>query len=132
MASWISNMRGFGRQSNKTQQNKASTPSPTMQSPASLTPGSSQQMPLSPGLSATAMSFENRDPSADNLSNQRPPFFFREQYANLIVKGNFMTLAAKPVLIEEGEWLAHQIVEQNRLLDGMLKIVQEADRNTGV
>lgn len=26
----------------------------------------------------------------------------------LIVKGNFMTLAAKPKLVEEGEWLAHQ------------------------
>ena len=40
--------------------------------------------------------------------NRKAPFFFREQYANLIVKGNFMTLAAKPVLVEEGEWLAHQ------------------------
>jgi len=40
--------------------------------------------------------------------HRRPPLFFREQWANLIVKGNFMTLAAKPVLIEEGEWLAHQ------------------------
>lgn len=40
--------------------------------------------------------------------NRARPFFFREQYANLIVKGNFMTLAAKPVLVEEGEWLAHQ------------------------
>jgi len=39
---------------------------------------------------------------------RRPPFFFRDDYANLIVKGNFMTLAAKPVLVEEGEWLAHQ------------------------
>lgn len=78
-----------------------------MQSPASLAPVSSQQMPLSPGLSATAMSFETREPSAEPL-NQRPPFFFREQYANLIVKGNFMTLAAKPVLVEEGEWLSHQ------------------------
>jgi len=81
--------------------------------------------------------------------NRKPPFFFREQYANLIVKGNFMTLAAKPVLVEEGEWLAHQgevvrtmghvmpmltcsVVEQNRLLDGMLKIIQEQDRNTGL
>jgi hypothetical protein len=79
-----------------------------MQSSATLAPGSSQQMPLSPGLSATAMSFESRDPSVEPLSNQRPPFFFREQYANLIVKGNFMTLAAKPVLVEEGEWLSHQ------------------------
>lgn len=55
------------------------------------------------------MSFESREPTNDSLNhNQRPPFFFREQYANLIVKGNFMTLAAKPVLVEEGEWLAHQ------------------------
>lgn len=45
----------------------------------------------------------------DNVNpNRKPPFFFREQYATLIVKGNFMTLAAKPILIEEGEWLAHQ------------------------
>jgi len=64
--------------------------------------------------------------------NRKPPFFFREQYANLIVKGNFMTLAATPVLVEEGEWLAHQVVEQNRLLDGMLKIIQEQDRTTGL
>jgi hypothetical protein len=25
-----------------------------------------------------------------------------------MVRGNFMTLAAKPILVEEGEWLAHQ------------------------
>jgi hypothetical protein len=55
------------------------------------------------------MSFETRDAHTDQHStNQRPPFFFREQYANLIVKGNFMTLAAKPLLVEEGEWLSHQ------------------------
>ena len=40
--------------------------------------------------------------------NRKPPFFFREEYAGLIVKGNFMTLAAKPVHVEDGEWLAHQ------------------------
>ncbi|GAB7348593.1 hypothetical protein MBLNU459_g6977t1 [Dothideomycetes sp. NU459] len=79
------------------------------------------------------MSFDSNGGSSENVNSiRKPPFFFREQYANLIVKGNFMTLAAKPVLIEEGEWLAHQVVEQNRLLDGMLKIVQEPDRNTGV
>jgi hypothetical protein len=52
------------------------------------------------------MSFENMQ-SQENQP-RRPPFFFRDDYANLIVKGNFMTLAAKPVLVEEGEWLAHQ------------------------
>ncbi len=43
--------------------------------------------------------------------NQQPkkqPIFFREDYAGFIVKGNFMTLAARPHLVEEGEWLAHQ------------------------
>ncbi|KAF2486812.1 Mob1/phocein [Neohortaea acidophila] len=59
------------------------------------------------------------------------PLFFRGEYAGFIVKGNFMTLAAKPHLVEEGEWLAHQIVEQNRLLSGMLRCVQEKDRTTG-
>jgi hypothetical protein len=39
---------------------------------------------------------------------RRPPYFFREEYAGLIVKGNFMTLAAKPVHVDDGEWLAHQ------------------------
>jgi hypothetical protein len=55
------------------------------------------------------MSFENISPSESQSSlARRPPFFFREEYSSLIVKGNFMTLAAKPVLVDEGEWLAHQ------------------------
>ena len=39
---------------------------------------------------------------------RKTPFFFREENTNLIVKGNFMTLAAKPEHVEKGEWLAHQ------------------------
>ena len=56
------------------------------------------------------MSYENIAPHDGQQSSlqRRPPFFFREEYSNLIVKGNFMTLAAKPVLVDEGEWLAHQ------------------------
>jgi hypothetical protein len=55
------------------------------------------------------MSFEGPSPSASQTSlHRRPAYFFREEYAGLIVKGNFMTLAAKPGLVEEGEWLAHQ------------------------
>jgi len=34
--------------------------------------------------------------------------------------------------VEEGEWLAHQISEQYRVLGGMLKIVQEMDPTRGV
>jgi hypothetical protein len=57
------------------------------------------------------MSFESQGAPSDGSvpsGTRRPPFFFREEYSNLIVKGNFMTLAAKPKLVEEGEWLAHQ------------------------
>jgi len=66
-------------------------------------------MPHSPALSST-MPFENQsgEPPSASPSPRRPPFFFREEYSSLIVKGNFMTLAAKPKLVEEGEWLAHQ------------------------
>jgi len=53
------------------------------------------------------MSFDSPG-GTESPHHRNPPFFFREKYATLIVKGNFMTLAAKPVLIEEGEWLAHQ------------------------
>ena len=57
------------------------------------------------------MSFESQgapDASSYASNSRRPPFFFRDEYSSLIVKGNFMTLAAKPKLVEEGEWLAHQ------------------------
>jgi hypothetical protein len=66
-------------------------------------------MPHSPALSS-AMSFDgsSQGGATEASSSRRPPFFFREDYSILIVKGNFMTLAAKPKLVEEGEWLAHQ------------------------
>jgi hypothetical protein len=56
------------------------------------------------------MSFESQGgpDGSQQGGSRRPPFFFREEYSSLIVKGNFMTLAAKPKLVEEGEWLAHQ------------------------
>ncbi|KAK3623632.1 hypothetical protein LTR56_021495 [Elasticomyces elasticus] len=61
------------------------------------------------------------------------PVFFKEPQSGFIVKGNFMTLAAKPHLVEEGEWLAHLVVEQDRLLSGCIKCIKGAqDRSTGL
>ena len=56
------------------------------------------------------MHFEPDQSGSDQQGerSQKPLYFFREEHAGLIVKGNFMTLAAKPVHVEEGEWLAHQ------------------------
>jgi hypothetical protein len=31
-----------------------------------------------------------------------------DAYAKHIVKGNFMTLSARPKTVEQGEWIAHQ------------------------
>jgi hypothetical protein len=77
-------------------------------------------------------------------------YFFQEKYAPLNVKGNFLTLCACPKNVELGEWLAHQsihgsgfvllgmmlmnfsVVEQNRLLHGMLQVIQEINGLTGL
>ncbi|KIW06746.1 uncharacterized protein PV09_02439 [Verruconis gallopava] len=137
MANFFNGLRqGFAGRNNKSQAGKGngqgvSSPT-TLSSPSSSLAPSLPSVPHSPGLSST-MSYENI-PAADSQPSlqRRPPFFFREEYSNLIVKGNFMTLAAKPVLVDEGEWLAHQVVEQFRLLDGMIQIIRTVDEKTGL
>jgi len=108
--------QGLAGRSNKGQQQQqgkggsASPTTPYSASPTSQQPPGQPPMPHSPALSS-AMSFESQGAPSDGSvpsGSRRPPFFFREEYSNLIVKGNFMTLAAKPKLVEEGEWLAHQ------------------------
>ncbi|KAI9819972.1 MAG: hypothetical protein M1827_006542 [Pycnora praestabilis] len=130
--------QGFSRPSNKSNnQQKASSPqnaSPTSyQSPAMLSP-SIPPLPNSPSLPSSLSVEKNLAGSNPELNQaggtRKPVFFFREENAVFLVKGNFMTLAAKPKHVEVGEWLAHQIVEQNRLLNTMIVIVQEIDANT--
>jgi len=36
------------------------------------------------------------------------PTWLNSNYAKHIVKGNFLTLSAKPKTVEMGEWIAHQ------------------------
>ncbi|KAF2866798.1 protein kinase-like protein activator [Massariosphaeria phaeospora] len=139
MASFFSSVRqGFGGRSNKSNQpgkgNGQGTPSPTYSpSPTSAQAPNVPPMPQSPALSAS-MSFESQGGGPEGYmpsASRRPPFFFRDEYSNLIVKGNFMTLAAKPKLVDEGEWLAHQVVEQYRLLEQMIDIIKMTDDKTG-
>lgn len=35
------------------------------------------------------------------------PLWLNPSYAKHIVKGNFMTLSARPKTVEQGEWIAH-------------------------
>lgn len=51
--------------------------------------------------------------SGDEILNSyhlpRPlPLWLNNSYAKHIVKGNFMTLSARPKTVEQGEWIAHQ------------------------
>jgi hypothetical protein len=39
---------------------------------------------------------------------QALPLWLNANYAKHIVKGNFMTLSARPKSVEPGEWIAHQ------------------------
>ncbi|KAK0823498.1 hypothetical protein LTR73_008497 [Friedmanniomyces endolithicus] len=109
--------------------NRVNTSSPSGYSSSSLGQPSVAAAPPSPSL-ATSMP-TNDQARNSNQNMNRVPLFFREEHAGFIVKGNFMTLAAKPHLIEQGEWMAHQIVEQNRLLSGMIKCTQGEDRSSG-
>lgn len=36
------------------------------------------------------------------------PLWLNPAYTKQIVKGNFMTLSARPKTVEQGEWIAHQ------------------------
>ncbi|KXT13244.1 hypothetical protein AC579_1738 [Pseudocercospora musae] len=129
------NSRNLGRSQQPQRPNqppsRTNTSSPSANSPSSLYPPNISPVPASPSASSTTMN-ANEQAHQSNSASRKPPFFFREEYSGFIVKGNFMTLAAKPQLIEEGEWMAHQIVEQNRLLAGMIKIVQTEDRSKGI
>ena len=84
-------------------------------------PGSSNSSPTGPfapsmpplSTSASFASIAGSDTGSPQVENQvQDPeptkFFFREKYARLGVKGNFMPLAAQPKSVDLGEWLAHQ------------------------
>ncbi|KAJ5691443.1 hypothetical protein N7488_012178 [Penicillium malachiteum] len=110
----------FGRGGN----NKNNPPKSPAQAPQDPRSGT---MSNSPSLSNSL--------TVDNLAGNdadAPKYFFQEKYAPLNVRGNFLTLCACPKNVELGEWLAHQIVEQYRLLHGMLQVIQEVNSVTGV
>lgn len=104
--------QGFNRQNegtgniNTSQQraNGSPNPSPTAFSPTMQPLNQSSSFPT------------NTSPSSDNVANsaeqpataEPPKIFFREKYAKLGVKGNFMPLAAQPANVDLADWLAHQ------------------------
>lgn len=68
--------------------------------------------PLTTSTSLSSVLGSNTENGSNNgeapVDPEPTKFFFREKYARLGVKGNFMPLAAQPKNVDLGEWLAHQ------------------------
>lgn len=58
---------------------------------------------------AAASPGANGDEVLNSYHLPRPmPVWLNSSYAKHIVKGNFMTLSARPKTVDPGEWIAHQ------------------------
>ncbi|KAK3070623.1 hypothetical protein LTR53_010137 [Teratosphaeriaceae sp. CCFEE 6253] len=127
------NGNGQGNQSRNPNPNQNQVPPNRVNSssPSAYGQPSISAAPPSPSLSHTMSANDQARNINQGVNVNRVPIFFREDHSGFIVKGNFMTLAAKPHLVEEGEWMAHQIVEQQRLLSGMIKCVEGEAKTNG-
>ena len=78
-------------------------------SPTTYSPTMSGLTPSTSFSSTTGQSLDNlSSPPEAQTTIEQPKFFFREKFAKLGVKGNFMPLAAQPVNVDIADWLAHQ------------------------
>lgn len=73
------------------------------------------------------MSSQEDDLSAAYHNAQLLPIWVNPAYAKHIVKGNFMTLIARPKTVEHGEWIAHQCVEHYRNLWHFVRVIYEKE-----
>ncbi|KAI9796480.1 MAG: hypothetical protein M1833_006148 [Piccolia ochrophora] len=122
--------QGFSRPSNKSNNQKSTSspsPSPTQSQGSGLNAPSVPPLPSSPSLISSFSGSEgysgNHGESA-GVSNAAQPLFLNDKVQRFIVQGNFMTLAARPISVDLGEWLAHQIFEQYRLLKNFVDVIQ--------
>ncbi|KAI9644666.1 hypothetical protein NHQ30_006690 [Ciborinia camelliae] len=103
-------------------------------SPANMAPRISP-LPNSPSLSQTMSMDDQQVPLASNdplapYNLPRPkPLWLNNAYAKHIVKGNFMTLSARPKTVEPGEWIAHQVVEHYRILWNFVRVIHEKEED---
>lgn len=120
--------RGGGSQKPAPQPlNKSPTPSNSggiPPSPTTLSQGSQSSSSLAPKIPplpnspSLTQSFNPQESFGQNATGEeilnsyhlpRPlPVWLNSNYAKHIVKGNFMTLSARPKTVDPGEWIAHQ------------------------
>ncbi|KAK4185966.1 putative maintenance of ploidy protein mob2 [Podospora australis] len=93
-------------------------------------------LPSSPSLAETIGMDQSSGmiPSAEEVlaSYHLPPvkpLWLNCNYAKHIVKGNFLTLSAKPKTVEMGEWVAHQVVDHWRMLITFIRLVHDKEED---
>ncbi|KAF6842733.1 Maintenance of ploidy protein mob2 [Colletotrichum musicola] len=129
--------------------NKSPTSSTAGQQPSSPTVAQAPQssvkapsvppLPNSPSLAQTiGMDDQGGLATGDDVLNSyhlpRPmPIWLNTNYGKHIVKGNFMTLSARPKTVEQGEWIAHQgtllFVEHYRNLWNFVRVLHEKEED---
>ncbi|KAG6014212.1 hypothetical protein E4U43_006816 [Claviceps pusilla] len=119
--------------SNGGQPTPIDTVSPGSQSSTTFAP-KVPPLPNSPSLAQTIGMDESSgvmssgDDIIKNYTLPRPlPLWLNAKYVKHIVKGNFMTLSARPKTVEQGEWIAHQVVEHYRNLWNFVRVVHEKE-----
>ncbi|KAI0854909.1 Mob1/phocein [Xylaria cubensis] len=82
------------------------------------------------GMDDTNGGASNGEDILNSYHLPRPlPLWLNSTYAKHIVKGNFMTLSARPKTVEQAEWIAHQVVEHYRNLWNFVRVVHEKDED---
>ncbi|TWU74492.1 hypothetical protein ED733_005300 [Metarhizium rileyi] len=80
------------------------------------------------GMDGSSGIMSNVEDVINNYHLPRPlPMWLNAQYVKHIVKGNFMTLSARPKTVEQGEWIAHQVIEHYRNLWNFVRVVHEKE-----
>ncbi|KAH8885068.1 Mob1/phocein [Thozetella sp. PMI_491] len=57
------------------------------------------------------------------------PLWLDANYAKHIVKGNFLTLSAKPKTVDMGEWVAHQVVDHWRMISTFIRLIHDREED---
>ncbi|KAK4157798.1 Mob1/phocein [Chaetomidium leptoderma] len=90
-------------------------------------------LPASPSLAQAITLTSTGDDILNSYRLPQPlPMWLNPAYAKHIVKGNFMTLSSRPKSVDQGEWMAHHVVEHYRNLWNFVHVVhsKEADGKT--
>ncbi|KAI1160257.1 Mob1/phocein [Nemania serpens] len=130
---------GQNRSPSTTSQPSSPNDVPQATQPGHASSGSAPRIPPLPTSPPLAQNISvddangNRSNGEDVLNSYhlpRPlPLWLNSSYAKHIVKGNFMTLSARPKTVEQAEWVAHQVVEHYRNLWNFVRVIHEKDED---